>query len=73
MIKSVTCKHCGHPIQKSDDYDLWYHPTVIGFPGGLGRCQEDMTRYGYNAEPVGQPCANPCLGDVQPDPNERTE
>lgn len=67
----MICKHCGHEIERIPNALLWAH--IIGTNGGrLSRCQEDMTEYGYNAEPVGQACVNPCLGTVKGDPNERT-
>jgi len=65
------CKHCKHLIQRGTYSRTYYHPTSIGLPGGLSRCQEGMTEYGYNAEPVGDECAIPCLGTVKPDPNEK--
>ncbi len=38
---------------------------------GKSRCDPDESGlpYGYNAEPIGQPCGLPCLGERYPDPS----
>ena len=75
-MKTLICKHCGQPIQKgeTEGEPTWYHPTVVGKSGsGIGRCQTGDKVYGYNAEPIGEPCRNPCLGTVQDDEKEYTE
>lgn len=56
------CKHCGRAIADGDERRGWVHDHGNG--SVLGRCnpEESGLPYGYNAEPVGQPCQNPCLG-----------
>lgn len=55
------CKHCGEEI--AEDGRKHAH--------GLGSCQTDEKPYGYNAEPIGQPCSPPCRGVNWPDADER--
>lgn len=52
----MICKHCGQRIVGLT------HAT--GRNRGLMRCnpKDSGVEYGYNAEPVGAPCAPPCLG-----------
>lgn len=60
-VPPLACKHCGRAISDGDETRGWVHQ----FDGAvLGRCNptESGLPYGYNAEPVGQPCIYPCLG-----------
>jgi len=62
-----TCKHCGCAIEWNPLIRYGHH--VEGSYRGKSRCGEESgLEYGYHAEPVGQPCVEPCLGTVRPDP-----
>lgn len=56
------CKHCGRAIAGGDRKRGWVHD--LGKGSVLGRCNPDESGlpYGYNAEPVGEPCMYPCAG-----------
>jgi len=68
--KLAQCKHCGEQIATTNETG-WYHPSSLGRDGGLGRCQKNTYKYGYNAEPIGSPCETPCMGTIFPDGRER--
>lgn len=63
------CKHCGRTIGDGDERRGWVHRGDNGYTG-LSRCDpgESGLPYGYNAEPIGQPCQTPCIGMRYPDP-----
>lgn len=68
---AAKCKHCGRAIADGDERRGWVH--ALDHPGSvLGRCNPDESGlpYGYDAEPEGQPCRNPCLGSVGGDLGE---
>lgn len=62
--EAIRCKHCDVPVQVHDNG----YVVHLG-PGGYTakvRCDPDLTGlvYGYNADPIGQPCNSMCLGAV---------
>ena len=63
VAATATCKHCGLQIEKRPERSNgWIHAD--GEQRGKHRCALDT--YGYDAEPVGEPCRWPCLGYQAP-------
>lgn len=63
------CKHCGRTIHDGNPTRGYVHRGNGGHTS-KSRCDPDESGlpYGYNAEPIGQPCGNPCIGTRYPDP-----
>lgn len=61
---TAVCKHCDRTIATTAPRNGWVHAD-----GGnrlLSRCngEDSGLPYGYNAEPEGEPCGMPCLGET---------
>ncbi len=65
VVGAVKCKHCGRQIAAGNERLGWVHALDSGYTG-KSRCDPDESGlpYGYNAEPVGNPCQRPCLGSM---------
>jgi hypothetical protein len=59
---AAACKHCGRAIHAGSPERGYIHRSD-GY-ASKSRCDPDESGlpYGYNAEPVGQPCKSPCVG-----------
>ena len=65
----MKCKHCGQPLTEIR-YALGLdYVHAEGRQRGLHRCdtEDSGLMYGYNAEPVGQPCGTTCVGSFIPE------
>lgn len=62
LTKTAACKHCRRAIETTAPSKGWIHAD--GHNKHLGRCNsvDSGLPYGYNAEPMGEPCRAPCLG-----------
>lgn len=57
---SVECKHCGEQIERDPKRGGDYAHVTGKYQVGMHRCA--TRQYGYNAEPIGEPCSFTCLG-----------
>lgn len=58
----VLCKHCNQPLDIPEGKLRGVH--AAGRQRGMWRCDtaDSGLPYGYNADPIGQPCGGACMG-----------